>query len=126
MSISFHHKGDFSKTFSFLEQAKHKIGFGLLDKYGRLGVARLNELTPKRTGKTAASWYYEITYEQGSATLIFNNSNIIGGQAIAILIQEGHGTRNGGFVPGRRYIDEALDPIYKDLLDKVWKEVTSE
>lgn len=125
MSISFRHKGDFSRTYGFMERMKHIGGDSFLDEFGRLGVQQLNQYTPKRTGKTAASWYYEIKYGRGVATLTFNNSNVVGGQSIAILIQEGHGTRTGGYTPGRPYLDEALDPVYKELIDKVWKEVTS-
>lgn len=96
-----------------------------MDEFGRLGVKALSEATPRLTGETASSWYYEVKYDTGKATLTFNNSNVNEGQVIAILIQEGHGTGTGGFVPGYSYLDEALNPLMKELIDKVWKEVTS-
>lgn len=127
MPITVKQKGDFSRTYRWLERIKHeKFGSSILDKFGRLGVMRLNELTPKETGKTASSWYYDVRYERDGAVLTFSNSNVVGGEVIALLIQEGHGTGTGGFVPARPYLDEAMEPIYKDLFGDIWKEVTSE
>ena len=52
--ISFRHKGDFSKTTSFLKRAKDKVYLEDLDKYGRQGVAALASATPIDPGKTAS------------------------------------------------------------------------
>lgn len=106
--ISFRQKGDFSKLTRFLERAKETVRLGELDKYGREGVAALASATPVHSGKTAASWYYEITNKSGSATISFYNSNIQNGVPIAIILQYGHGTRNGGWVQGRDYINPAI------------------
>ena len=43
--ISFRHKGDFSKTTRYLERVKQAIHLGILDKYGREGVAALASAT---------------------------------------------------------------------------------
>ena len=55
--INIRQKGDFKNLSSFLEKAKEKLNLGLLDKYGREGVAALQAATPKDTGKTSESWY---------------------------------------------------------------------
>ena len=122
--ISFRQKGDFSKVTSFLEKAKEVVRIGDLDKYGREGVAALASATPVDTGQTASSWYYEIVNRNGSATITFNNSNIQNGVPIAIILQYGHGTRNGGWVQGRDYINPAIQPIFDRIADEAWKEVT--
>ena len=122
--ISFRQKGDFSKATSFLEKAKEVVRIGDLDKYGREGVAALASATPVDTGQTASSWYYEIVNRNGSATITFNNSNIQNGVPIAIILQYGHGTRNGGWVQGRDYINPAIQPIFDKIADEAWKEVT--
>ena len=122
--ISFRQKGDFSKVTSFLEKAKEVVRIGDLDKYGREGVAVLASATPVDTGQTASSWYYEIVNRNGSATITFNNSNIQNGVPIAIILQYGHGTRNGGWVQGRDYINPAIQPIFDKIADEAWKEVT--
>ena len=122
--ISFRHQGDFSKLTRYLERAKEVIRLGFLDKYGRQGVAALASATPVDTGETAASWYYEIENKNGSATISFHNSNIQNGVLIAIILQYGHGTRNGGWVEGRDYINPAIRPIFDQIVDSAWREVT--
>ena len=99
--ISFRQKGDFSNLTNFLERAKNAIHIGDLDKYGKAGVAALSSATPVDTGLTASSWSYEIENKNGSVRIIFKNSNIQNGVPIAIILQYGHGTRNGGWVEGR-------------------------
>ena len=122
--ISFRQKGDFSKLTSFLERAKESVKIGDLDKYGREGVAALSSATPIDSGKTANSWSYEIINKNGSVTISFNNSNIQNGVPIAIILQYGHGTKNGGWVQGRNYINPAIQPVFDEIVDKAWREVT--
>ena len=122
--ITFRHKGNFSKVTSFLEKAKEAVHLGILDKYGQRGVAALASATPVETGLTANSWYYEIERKNGSATITFNNSNIQNGVPIAIILQYGHGTRNGGWVEGRDYINPAVQPIFDEIVNEAWREVT--
>lgn len=121
--VTFRQKGDFSKLSTFLERAKEVIHLGDLDKFGRAGVAALSSATPVDTGKTASSWYYEIKREQGSVSISFHNSNIQNGVPIAIILQYGHGTRNGGWVKGRDYINPAIQPIFDQIAENAWKEV---
>ena len=122
--ISFRHKGDFSKTTSFLKRAKDKVYLRDLDKYGRQGVAALASATPIDSGKTASSWYYKIENTKESAKITFYNSNVQNGVSIAIILQYGHGTRNGGWVEGRDYINPAVQPIFDKIVDDAWREVS--
>lgn len=122
--ISFRQKGDFSKLTRFLERAKNAVKVGDLDKYGREGVAALSSATPVESGLTANSWYYEIENQNGSATISFYNSNVNKGVPIAIILQYGHGTRNGGWVQGKDYINPAIQPIFDKITEAAWKEVT--
>lgn len=124
--IRFTHKGDFSETTSFLKRVKKSVNFRNIDleRYGREGVAALSAATPVDTGLTAGSWDYEITRKNGSVTISFLNSNIQNGVPIAIILQYGHGTNNGGWVQGRDYINPAIQPIFDEILNNIWKEVT--
>lgn len=122
--ISFRQQGDFSKLTRFLEKAKQAVHIGNLDKYGREGVAALASATPFDSGQTANSWYYEIVNKNRSATITFYNSNIQNGVPIAIILQYGHGTRNGGWVQGRDYINPAIQPIFDKIANEAWREVT--
>ena len=122
--IRFRQKGDFSKTTNFLKRAKDKAYLEDLDKYGRQGVAALASATPIDSGKTASSWYYKIENTKESAKITFYNSNIQNGVSIAIILQYGHGTRNGGWVEGRDYINPAVQPIFDKIVDDAWREVS--
>lgn len=122
--ISFRQKGDFSKITGFLEKAKEGIRLGKLDKYGKRGVAALSSATPVESGRTASSWYYKIENRNGSATIGFYNSNINDGVPIAIILQYGHGTGTGGWVQGRDYINPAMQPIFDEIAESAWREVT--
>ena len=123
--ISFSHKGDLSKTSRFLKRAKNAIRLSDLAKYGEKGVAALASATPVDTGLTARSWYYSITNSRGLITIKFDNSNIQNGVPIAIILQYGHGTRNGGWVQGRDYINPAIQPIFDQMVNELWREVTA-
>ena len=122
--ITFRQDGDFSKLTSFLEKSKELFNVGILDKYGRKGVEALSAATPIDSGETANSWYYRIENKNGSAAIVFCNSHIQNGVPIAIILQYGHGTRNGGWVEGRDYINPALQPIFDELVKEAWKEAT--
>lgn len=123
--ITFKHKGDFSKLTTFLERAKEVVKIGDLDKYGRAGIAALASATPVDSGLTASSWYYTIERQNGSVSITFNNSNIKDGWCnIAIILQYGHGTGTGGWVEGRDYINPAIRPIFDQIANDAWEEVT--
>ena len=122
--IRFRQKGDFSKTTNFLKRAKDKVYLEDLDKYGRQGVAALASATPIDSGKTASSWYYKIENTKESAKITFYNSNVQNGVSIAVILQYGHGTRKGGWVEGRDYINPAVQPIFDKIVDDAWREVS--
>jgi len=121
--ISFRGKGDFSKTIKMLERSKKAMSKINMDKYGQEGVAALSSATPVESGLTASSWSYKITRKAGSVTISFYNSNVQNGAPIAILLQYGHGTRNGGYVQGRDYINPAIQPIFDKITKDAWREV---
>lgn len=123
--ITFRQKGDFSKLNHYFEKLKEGIKIGDLDKYGRAGVEALSNATPKDTGQTASSWYYEIKRSNGSVSIQFKNSNVHEGVPIAVILQYGHGTGTGGWVEGRDYINPAIQPIFDAIANNAWKEVTN-
>lgn len=122
--ITFRQKGDFSKLTRYLEKVKEAAKVGVLDKYGQAGVVALSSATPVESGLTAQSWYYEIEHTKSSAVIRFLNSNINKGVPIAIILQYGHGTGTGGWVEGRDYINPAIQPIFDNIAEDAWKEVT--
>lgn len=117
-------KGDLSKTNSFLERCKEIINLGILNRYGREGVAALMSATPKDTGKTSESWRYEIIRRDNTVSIQFFNDNVQNGCPIAIILQYGHATRSGTWVEGRDYINPAIRPVFDKMRDELWKEAT--
>ena len=107
-----------------LKSMKQRNFVTLLEKYGHEGVAALASATPVNTGLTAKSWDYKIEQKKDSVALIFTNSNIQNGIPIAVILQYGHGTRNGGWVEGRDYINPAIQPIFDNIVKQAWGEVT--
>ena len=118
------HRGDFNKTLKFLERASKASMRKVLEYYGQKGVEALSAATPVDTGLTASSWGYDIQNTANGYTIAFVNSNIQNGVPIALILQYGHGTRNGGWVQGRDYINPAIQPIFDKLANDAWKEVT--
>lgn len=116
-------RGDFKGITKFLNNLNPHYIYNRLDKYGRMGVEALQEATPKRSGRTAASWYYEVDVGEYSASITWNNSNVNEGVPIALMIQYGHGMPNGGYVRGIDYINPTLEPIFEAIRDSLWKDL---
>lgn len=123
--ITFVQKGALNKTDGFLKGLKELKLERTLKKYGEEGVIALANATPRDTGKTAESWSYEIKKSNGSVHIYWTNSNVNHGVPIVILIQYGHGTRNGGYVQGRDFINPAIRPVFDKIADDIWAEVRS-
>lgn len=122
--ITFKKSGNFTKVTGYLERLKECFNVGILNKYGQMGVDVLASSTPKDSGRTANSWFYKIENKNGRASISFHNSNIQNGVPIAIIIQYGHATGTGGYVQGKDYINPAIRPVFEQLADEVWKEVS--
>lgn len=123
--ITIQHKGHFKSTNQFLSRAKSRQYLAMLDKYGKDGVDALVAATPVDSSRTALSWKYQIYQTKSGVTISWTNDNIVDGVPIAIIIQYGHGTRNGGYVQGIDYINPALKPIFDKILNDSWREVNA-
>ena len=124
MLVTFKNRGDFSKTDKFFNRLLRRDYLNVLEKYGQQGVAALSASTPVKTGKTASSWEYIITHTPTESKIEWVNTNVVAGTNVVILLQYGHGTKNGGYVVGRDFINPALKPIFDKMADEAWKEVT--
>lgn len=123
--IKLEQSGNFSNIEGFFKKAKQRYYMSILEDCGKRGVDALSKATPKKTGKTAASWEYRIKESsKGIIKLEFWNTNIQNGVPVAIVLQYGHVTGSGGWVEGRDYINPALQPIFDELEKRVWKEVS--
>lgn len=121
--ITIKQSGSFDNAEKFLKKLAKRVSDKTLKKYGEAGVAALSAATPVDTGLTASSWYYEIVRTKTGLTIEFHNSNVQRGVPIAIILQYGHATRNGGWVEGIDYINPALKPVFDKMASDLWKEV---
>lgn len=118
------HKGNFNNTEKMLKNMSRFDVLRILHKYGQEGVTALSNATPVDTGLTSSSWSYEVEYSRNSYAITWSNSHVNKGVPIAIILQYGHGTRNGGYVQGRDYINPAIQPIFDKIAEEAWREVT--
>jgi len=122
--INITQKGDWDPTQKYLDRLRILNLNTVLNKFGSMGVAALSSATPVKSGQTAASWYYEIIQRRGYYSIRWHNRNNENGAPVAILLQYGHGTGTGGYVQGRDYIMPAIRPIFDQMADEAWREVT--
>lgn len=126
MKINFEQKGNFNKLERFLVKSLHisPLVIPILHRYGKMGVEALKEATPKDTGKTADSWTYDIVKdEENKYQIVWSNTNKNNNVNVAILLQYGHATRNGGFVKGTDYINPAIEKVFRRMANDAWEEV---
>ena len=121
--ISVSHKGDFNNLETLINRVLRRDYLNILAEYGRKGVEALKAATPVDTGLTRDSWEYEITANSKKTSIYWTNSNIQNGIPIAIILQYGHGTKNGGYVQGVDYINPALAPIFSQMANEAWRRI---
>lgn len=119
------HSGSFNNTEKLFSKVKTIDYLRILDKYAREGVDALSSATPIDSGLTASSWDYEIVVKNKQFSISWTNSNTLDGVPVVILLQYGHGTKNGGYVQGQDFINPAIKPIFDKISSTIWKEVTS-
>lgn len=119
-------KGSFTNTYKFLRFLKSRKYLKKVEMFAKKGLEALAANTPVDTGRTAASWRYEIKDDKSSLTITWlNDSKTATGIPIVVLLYYGHGTGRGTFVQGRDFITPAIEPVFNEIMDGVWKEVTS-
>lgn len=123
MEIKATSSGDWAKSLEYLQKCKKLPVDSILVEGAQEGVNALQSATPVRTGKTAASWSYELSGGKGQRKITWTNSNLNKGVNVAMLIQTGHGTGTGGYVPPNDYINPAMKPVFESISKKIEKEV---
>ncbi len=125
-TISVTTSGNTDKMERFLQNLSRNWMFDSLEAFGQEGVAALELATPRDTGVTAGSWYYQTVRGPGGASISWHNSSVDSrGTPIVVLLQYGHATGNGGYVAGQDFINQAMEPVFRNTTDMVWKVVQS-
>lgn len=125
MRISVESTGSFKNTERLLDNLQKGKMFDRLEGYAKQGVSALASATPVDSGLAASSWDYKIVRTRTSVSIVWTNSNNENGFPVAIMLQYGHGTGNGGYVRGIDYINPAIKPVMDQIAEAVWKAVTS-
>lgn len=123
--LTFESKGDFKNTERFLKKMSTLEINAALQALGRRGVQALANGTPKDSGLAANSWGFEITRSKRSSSITWTNNDIEQGFPVAIMLQYGYATGTGGYVAGIDYINPAIQPIFDEIADDLWKVVMS-
>ena len=118
-------KGNFQGTRAYLNRIKNRELFKQFEQYGQMGVRALSAATPVDTGLTAQSWDYRVIRNNRWPGIEWFNTNEVNETPVAILIQYGHGTRGGGYIQGRDFINPAMRPIFDQILRELREKVKS-
>lgn len=124
MGIKITTKGTWDPTYRYLKSLQSNKAFAILDRYGQQGVVALSAATPVESSETANSWTYEIVRKKGYYAIHWHNTHMENGIPIAVILQYGHATGTGGYVQGRDYIMPAIQPIFDQMVNEIWREVT--
>ena len=122
--ITITEKGSFKNTEKYLSHLSKLELTAVLNKYGEMGVNALSNATPAESGRAASSWYYTTESRKGYYSIRWHNSDVEDGFHVAVMLQYGHGTGTGGYVQGRDYIMPAMRPIFDQIAEEAWREVT--
>ena len=80
-----------------------------LNSIGSQITSSLRSSTPTETGALASGWAYNVKKVAGAYELgIYNTAYPEIEGNLALMMDRGHGTRNGGYVRGRNYIRPAI------------------
>lgn len=121
--ITFTQKGSFRNAERYLNRLKTAELFAILNKYGSMGAIALASATPVETGLTSGAWSYTIVSRPGYYSIRWHNDNYVENTPLVILLQYGHGTGTGGYVPGIDFINPAIQPIFERMLAEAVEEV---
>lgn len=125
-AITITNHGSLKTTDKFLKHIMTPWYVKKLQRYGEMGVKALMEATPVDTGKTAASWGYEIVKKGNDYSIIWTNNNLSEGDhgaPVVVLLYYGHVTKTGGYVEGRDFITPAMRPVFDKIANDAWKEM---
>lgn len=111
------------KNLKFLEQLQEKSMLLELEKFGEMGVESLRDASPVRTGLMSNSWYYEIVRNDKNTAIIWSNRDIENGYNVAIIVDQGHATKGGGWIQGRNFVSKAMEPVFEAIDEYLKKEV---
>jgi hypothetical protein len=120
MKISFESKGDFNNMEKWLNKVVNTDMRSPLNQLASQGTKSLASKTPVDTGETADGWQADVVKRGDVSEVIWTNTaHPEANVNVAKLIDLGHGTGTGGYVPPRPYIKLAMKPVWSKVDDIV-------
>lgn len=120
MKLTIESKGEFKKINAWISEVINRSPVEELRKVADSGTTNLKNNTPKNTGETASGWISEITTYKGNSVVEWLNIAHPDARVnIARIIDRGHGTGTGGYVPPIPYIEKSMSSIWKSTDDMV-------
>lgn len=120
----FESRGNFDNMSKWLDKVSNANANAALGQIALEGGRSLASATPKATGETASGWKAEVTAKGDISEVAWTNGAHSESTAnVAVIIDQGHGTGTGGYVPPRPYIKGAMDSVWKTAGDKIAKEL---
>lgn len=125
MRITIDSVGDFKDTVKWLSESSRRTPINALKAIASEGVAALSASTPVgETGETSRGWVSNvITNSTGGEVWFTNLAHPQAAVNVAIILEYGHGTLNGGYVPARPYIRQAMRSVFDTAGDRMIKEM---
>lgn len=124
MKVSFETKGDSKALEQWLKNVSSATPSASLNSIARQGEQSLAANTPKDTGVTASGWKAKVTSKGTTSEIAWTNTAHSGESVnIAVIIDQGHGTGTGGYVPPKPYIKKSMNSVWSTAGDKIAKEL---
>lgn len=113
-------------TSMYLKTLKGRDPTSILESIGSQGDNSLARSTPiGETGRLSAGWKHTVTkVSKGYELGWYNNGHPEASVNVALLVQYGHGTGTGGYVPGINYINTALSSVFKTGSQQLMREMS--
>ena len=112
-------EGSFNNLESFLKRTVKNSSKQEVVELAEAIVSKLRQDTPKRSGKTASAWSYNISNSSNGFEIEIINTNNNGSVNVARIIHFGHGSGTGGYVPPQPFITSAIDSVYKSKIESI-------
>lgn len=106
-------KGNFNNTNRFFNKANSIIYYPKIVDIANETLVELKSASP--TLEIAEGWTFTIIPVKKTFTISFNNTVNDFSNNIVLIINEGHATRSGKWIPGLKFIDQPLENCARKL-----------
>lgn len=115
----------FEKTTRYLEKMAKKNPSATMTSIGKTGVSMLSAATPRDTGRLAAGWQFKVEKTKDGWELYWYNRAYPGiYPSLVTMLEYGHGTGNGGYVPGRHFVKRVSNSLLSQASKSLRKEMS--